>query len=212
VYRTFSARGNRQVETGFHQRVFSDSAFKKEETTGHCIRGAAYLLCSGSTDEAFTKTTTCHLLDFILRQQRKVVCATFSAELMGACDAADKRILRWQMLHEINTGDCTIENAKKRRDNGGYSIPMIICIDAMSVFAAVTASFINIPADSGMLSHEQYLRELLDSRVLTAIWWTDTRDMVADGATEFIECGPGKVLQGLVKKIALEAVTSGVQA
>jgi len=65
VYRTFSARGNRQVETGFHQRVLSDSAFKKEETTGHCIRGAAYLLCSGNTDEAFTKTTTCHLLDFI---------------------------------------------------------------------------------------------------------------------------------------------------
>jgi [acyl-carrier-protein] S-malonyltransferase len=43
-------------------------------------------------------------------------------------------------------------------------------------------------------------------------WTQSVRNMVADGATEFIECGPGKVLQGLVKKIALEAVTSGVQA
>jgi [acyl-carrier-protein] S-malonyltransferase len=32
--------------------------------------------------------------------------------------------------------------------------------------------------------------------------------MYADGATEFIECGPGNVLQGLCKKIAPEAVTS----
>ena len=77
---------------------------------------------------------------------------------MGACDAVDKGILLAQMLHEINTGDCTIESARTQRDNGGYSIPMIIYIDAMSVFAAVTASFIKIPADNGMLSHVQYLR------------------------------------------------------
>lgn len=34
--------------------------------------------------------------------------------------------------------------------------------------------------------------------------------MVADGATEFFECGPGNVLQGLVKKIHREAVTQSV--
>ena len=36
-------------------------------------------------------------------------------------------------------------------------------------------------------------------------WRQSVVNMVADGATEFIECGPGKVLQGLVKKISPEA-------
>ncbi|MCK5105850.1 MAG: ACP S-malonyltransferase [Cyclobacteriaceae bacterium] len=36
-------------------------------------------------------------------------------------------------------------------------------------------------------------------------WTQSVQKMVGDGATEFIECGPGKVLQGLAKKIHREA-------
>lgn len=42
-------------------------------------------------------------------------------------------------------------------------------------------------------------------------WTQSVQNMVADGATEFVELGPGKVLQGLVGKICREVTTSGRQ-
>lgn len=42
-------------------------------------------------------------------------------------------------------------------------------------------------------------------------WTQSVQNMVADGATEFVELGPGKVLQGLVVKISREVATSGMQ-
>ncbi|GAB6011253.1 ACP S-malonyltransferase [Viscerimonas tarda] len=42
-------------------------------------------------------------------------------------------------------------------------------------------------------------------------WTQSVEHIIADGATEFVELGPGAVLQGLIKKINKEAVTSGKQ-
>ena len=42
-------------------------------------------------------------------------------------------------------------------------------------------------------------------------WTQSVQNMIADGATEFVELGPGKVLQGLVAKINREVTTSGMQ-
>ena len=42
-------------------------------------------------------------------------------------------------------------------------------------------------------------------------WTQSVRNMIADGATEFVELGPGKVLQGLVAKIDPNAAVSGLQ-
>lgn len=45
-------------------------------------------------------------------------------------------------------------------------------------------------------------KNLIDQLTAPVRWTQSVQKMVADGATHFVECGPGKVLQGLVKKIA----------
>lgn len=42
-------------------------------------------------------------------------------------------------------------------------------------------------------------------------WTQSVKNMIADGATEFVELGPGKVLQGLVAKIDRAMTVSGLQ-
>ncbi len=51
-------------------------------------------------------------------------------------------------------------------------------------------------------SDPEIIRKNLIDQLTGAVRWTQTiQHMIQDGATEFVEVGPGKVLQGLVKKI-----------
>lgn len=56
------------------------------------------------------------------------------------------------------------------------------------------------------------IKENLIKQLTAPVRWTqDVEAMIADGADEFIELGPGAVLQGLVKKINRSVATSGKQ-
>lgn len=54
------------------------------------------------------------------------------------------------------------------------------------------------------------IKENLIAQLTGAVKWTQIiQHMHVDGATNFVECGPGKVLQGLVHKIVKEVSVSG---
>lgn len=70
------------------------------------------------------------------------------------------------------------------------------------VYQNVVASAITDPAQ---------IKENLIAQLTGPVKWTQcVQAMVTDGATHFTECGPGKVLQGLVGKINKEMTTDGV--
>ncbi|HYQ87950.1 MAG TPA: [acyl-carrier-protein] S-malonyltransferase, partial [Bacteroidota bacterium] len=55
------------------------------------------------------------------------------------------------------------------------------------------------------------IRTLLEAQLTSAVRWDESvRNMIADGATTFVEVGPGKVLQSLVKRISEAAEVRGI--
>ena len=56
------------------------------------------------------------------------------------------------------------------------------------------------------------IQENLIAQLTASVRWTQImKNMIADGATSFLEIGPGKVLQGLLKKVSTEIETNGIQ-
>ncbi len=56
------------------------------------------------------------------------------------------------------------------------------------------------------------IKENLIAQLTAPVRWTQSvQNMIADGAIEFIEVGPGNVLQGLIKKINKEVTTEGLK-
>lgn len=57
------------------------------------------------------------------------------------------------------------------------------------------------------------IKQNLIAQLTAPVKWTQTaKNMIADGATLFTEIGPGKVLQGLIKKVDRNAEVAGVQS
>ncbi len=56
---------------------------------------------------------------------------------------------------------------------------------------------------------EEIKKNLINQLTAPVLWTQSVKNMIADGATDFVELGPGKVLQGLIKKIERSANVAG---
>ena len=59
------------------------------------------------------------------------------------------------------------------------------------------------------VSDAEEIKKNLIAQLIGPVKWTQSvKNMIKDGATTFVEVGPGKTLQGLIKKIDAEAIVS----
>jgi [acyl-carrier-protein] S-malonyltransferase len=73
-------------------------------------------------------------------------------------------------------------------------------IDRLNLTSPEIPVYSNVTAMPG--KSEEEIKDLLKKQLLSPVLWQDIiLNMISDGATEFLEIGPGKVLQGLLKRI-----------
>jgi [acyl-carrier-protein] S-malonyltransferase len=58
---------------------------------------------------------------------------------------------------------------------------------------------------------EEIKQNLVAQLTAPVLWTKEVQAMVEAGATEFVECGPGRALQGMIVKISKDVTVSGIE-
>ena len=127
----------------------------------------------------------CHLLEFVSERQRRVIRSTYSGELNGLIDAIELLLLIQMACHQCSTpGDTTALDMAHMLEDGSLEPPAEAVTDARSVFDSIAATDAGQLAESSLTLHLLAIRDRLRCGTLHALWWSDTRDMLADGLTK----------------------------
>lgn len=89
-------------------------------------------------------------------------------------------------------------------------VELSAAIEATSFSTPICPIYQNV-STVGETNPETIKKNLIAQLTSPVKWTQSVENMIADGATDFMELGPGKVLQGLVAKINKEVTTSGKQ-
>lgn len=99
---------------------------------------------------------------------------------------------------------------------GGFHSPMMEpageelakAIEETSFAQPICPVYQNVPAKA-IIDPSEIKKNLIAQLTAPVKWTQSIQQMITDGGTEFIEVGPGKVLQGLMRKIDRNVTASG---
>ena len=175
----------------------SDAAFRREDLTGLAMRGAVVALCERHADQPGGRL---QIIDFYSRRQRRIVRSTFGAELNSMVDAFETAKLLAFTMAELLDPTMTITSLRMLEETGKFPICIESIIDCRSIHDSLRPSDTKIPNEASLIMLLLGLKEALRNGTLSAIWWIDTADMLADGLNK-----------GLIsRKALLEVPASGV--
>lgn len=157
----------------------------------------------------------------------KRICAEVSAEGNGVVVAANfnspGQVVISGNIEAIDAACVKLKEAGARRAlplkvGGAFHSPLMMPAQD-ELAAAIEQTEFKTPAcpvyqnvdAQGHTNPDDIKANLLKQLTSPVRWTEEVQNMIADGATDFTECGPGKVLQGLIGKINNEVSTHGIE-
>jgi len=214
--------------------------FKPEMVAGHSLGEFSALVASGGlswqdglslvSKRALAMQKACEIEPSTMAavlglsdEQIEKVCAEFDGEVVAANFNCPGQVVISGSIKGVELAGEKLKEAGAKRVlllpvGGAFHSPFMeparlelaAAIEAAKIDRPICPIFQNVNAKSSQ--NEVEIKENLIAQLTGPVRWTQTIEaMISAGATDFIECGPGKVLQGLVRKINVEAMVSSME-
>jgi [acyl-carrier-protein] S-malonyltransferase len=214
--------------------------FKPDMVAGHSLGEFSALVASGGlswqdglslvSKRALAMQKACEIQPSTMAavlglsdEQIEKVCAEFTGEVVAANFNCPGQVVISGSIKGVELAGEKLKEAGAKRVlllpvGGAFHSPFMeparlelaAAIEAAKIDRPICPIFQNVNAKASQ--NEVEIKANLIAQLTGPVRWTQSIEaMVSAGATDFIECGPGKVLQGLVRKINAEAIVSSME-
>ena len=214
--------------------------FKPEMVAGHSLGEFSALVASGGlswqdglslvSKRALAMQKACEIEPSTMAavlglsdEQIEKVCAEFNGEVVAANFNCPGQVVISGSIQGVELAGEKLKEAGAKRVlllpvGGAFHSPFMeparlelaAAIEGAKIDRPICPIFQNVNAKASQ--NEVEIKANLIAQLTGPVRWTQSIEaMVSAGATDFIECGPGKVLQGLVRKINAEAMVSSME-